>query len=159
MSELAVLSSAASPAAHVLVSPVRARKQRKHFLMLPWSLYRDDSNWVPPLLAHQRELLNFKHHPFYDDAAIESFVAYQRDVPVGRIAAIVNHAHNRQYGERRGFFGFFESVDDPAVADALLAAARQWWAQHNVETIRGPANPSLNYEVGLLVDGFDTPPY
>jgi hypothetical protein len=52
MSELAVLSSAASAAAHVLVSPVRTRKQRKHFLMLPWSLYRDDPNWVPPLLAH-----------------------------------------------------------------------------------------------------------
>ncbi len=127
--------------------------------MLPWSLYRDDPNWIPPLLAHQRELLNFKRHPFYDDAAIENFVAYQNDEPVGRIAAIVNHAHNRRYGERRGFFGFFECIDDQAVADALLAAARHWWAEHSIDTIRGPANPSLNYEVGLLVDGFDTPPY
>jgi GNAT superfamily N-acetyltransferase len=159
MSELAVMSGAASPAAHLVVSPVRTRKQRKQFLMLPWTLYRGDPNWIPPLLAHQRELLNYKHHPFYENAAIETFVAYQNDEPVGRIAAIVNHAHNERYGERRGFFGFFESIDDQAVADALLAAAKQWWADHNLDSIRGPANPSLNYEVGLLVDGFETPPY
>jgi GNAT superfamily N-acetyltransferase len=159
MSELAVLSGAATPAAHVVVSPVRGRKQRKQFLTLPWRLYRGDANWIPPLLAHQRELLNYKHHPFYDNAEIETFVAYQNDEPVGRIAAIVNHAHNERYGERRGFFGFFESVDDQGVADALFAAARQWWTEHDMESIRGPAQPSLNYEVGLLVDGFDSPPY
>ncbi len=159
MSELAVLTGSATSAGSVTVAPVRSRKQRNHFLMLPWRLYRGDPNWIPPLLAHQRELLNYKHHPFYDDASIETFVAYQNEQPVGRIAAIVNQAHNRRYGERRGFFGFFESIDDQAVADALFAAARQWWAEQHVELIRGPANPSLNYEVGLLVDGYDTPPY
>jgi GNAT superfamily N-acetyltransferase len=158
MSELAVLTSVA-PRARVLVAPVRSRKQRKQFLTLPWKLYKGDANWIPPLLANQRELLNFKHHPFYDDAAIETFVAYEDDEPVGRIAAIANHAHNRRFGERRGFFGFFESIDDQAVADALFAAARQWFATQNLDTIRGPANPSLNYEVGLLIDGFDSPPF
>ena len=130
MSELAVMSGAATSAAHVAVLPVRTRKQRKQFLMLPWRLYRDDPNWVPPLLAHERELLNYKRHPFYDDAAIETFVAYRNDQPVGRIAAIVNHAHNRRFGERRGFFGFFESIDHQAVPDALFTAARQWWPSH-----------------------------
>jgi GNAT superfamily N-acetyltransferase len=158
MSEPAVMHCA-STATDVAVSPVRTRRQRKQFLMLPWALYRGDANWIPPLLAHQRELLNFKHHPFYDDAAIETFVAYRGDEPVGRIAAIVNHAHNRRYGENRGFFGFFESTDDQAVAGALLAAARAWWAEQGMDSVRGPANPSLNYEVGLLVDGFDTAPY
>jgi GNAT superfamily N-acetyltransferase len=159
MSQLAVMSSAATSAARVVVVPVRTRLQRKQFLMLPWRLYRDDPNWVPPLLAHERELLNYKRHPFYDDAAIETFVAYRHDQPVGRIAAIVNHAHNRRYGEHRGFFGFFESIDHRAVPSALFAAARQWWLSQGIETIRGPAKPSLNYEVGLLVDGFDSPPY
>ena len=78
---------------------------------------------------------------------------------MGRLAAIVNHAHNRRFGERRGFFGFFESIDDQSVADALFAAARHWWTEQEMDTIRGPAQPSLNYEVGLLVDGFDSPPY
>jgi GNAT superfamily N-acetyltransferase len=159
MSELAVLSSAASSAARVVVMPVRTRAQRKQFLMLPWRLYRDDPNWVPPLLAHERELLNYKRHPFYDDAAIETFVAYRNEQPVGRIAAIVNHAHNRRFGERRGFFGFFESIDHRAVPSALFTAARQWWLSQGLDTIRGPVKPSLNYEVGLLVDGFDSPPY
>jgi GNAT superfamily N-acetyltransferase len=159
MSDLAVLTGAATPTARVVVSPVRSRKQRKQFLILPWRLYRGDPNWIPPLLAHQRELLNYKRHPFYDDGAIETFVAYQDDEPVGRIAAIINHAHNRRFGERRGFFGFFESIDDQTVADALFAAARQWWTAQEMDTVRGPAQPSLNYEVGLLVDGFDSPPY
>jgi GNAT superfamily N-acetyltransferase len=159
MSELAVLPSAVSPVAAVVIAPVRTRKQRKQFLMLPWHLYRGDPNWIPPLLAHVRELLNYRRHPFYDDAAVETFVAYHGDEPVGRIAAIVNHAHNRRYGEKRGFFGFFESINDQSVADSLFAAARQWWSEQGIDTVRGPANPSLNYEVGLLIDGFDTPPY
>ena len=79
--------------------------------------------------------------------------------PVGRIAAIVNHAHNRQYDEQRGFFGFFESIDDQEVASALFDAARDWFAEPGIEAVRGPVNPSLNYEVGLLIDGFDEPPW
>jgi GNAT superfamily N-acetyltransferase len=155
---LAVLPTAA-PAARIVVEPVRTRGQRRQFLDLPWKLYAGDPNWIPPLLSHQRELLNFKKHPFYEDAAIQTFLAYKNDEPVGRIAAIVNHAHNRRYKEKRGFFGFFESIDDQRVADALFAAARGWWRSQGMDTIRGPANPSLNYEVGLLIEGFETPPF
>ena len=73
-------------------------------------------------------------------------------------AAILNHAHNRRHRERRGFFGFFESVDDPLVAGGLLGAARDWVARRDITQMRGPVNPSMNYECGLLVDGFDSPP-
>lgn len=157
MSTIAVMSKA-GPTVKTVVVPVRTRRQRKEFLELPWKLYQGDPNWVPPLLFHQRELLNFKPHPFYEDAAIQSFLAYRNGQPVGRIAAIVHHAHNRRYGERRGLFGFFESIDDQGVADALFSAARSWWASQGMDTVRGPLNPSMNYEVGLLVDGFNSPP-
>ena len=144
---------------HLEVIPVSTRGERKLFFNLPWDLYRDDPIWVPPIRIVQKELLNYRRHPFYDDAEIQTFVALYDGQPCGRIAAILNHAHNRQYEEARGFFGFFESTEDEDVSGALLDAARVWFNARGIEAIRGPVNPSLNYECGLLVDGFDQPPW
>jgi len=140
------------------VQPVATKQQKKQFFHLPWQLYRGDPNWVPPLRQNQWELLNYKPHPFYDEAEIQTFLALRGGEPCGRVAAIINHAHNRHAKENRGFFGFFESVDDPQVAAALFGAARQWCASRGMTAMRGPVNPSLNYECGLLIDGFDSPP-
>lgn len=144
---------------HLEVIPVATRRQRKQFFNLPWKLYEGDPNWVPPLRIVQKELLNYRPHPFYDDAEIQTFLALRDGQPCGRIAAMVNHAHNRWYQEQRGFFGFFESVEDEEVSGRLFDAARAWFAQRDIEAIRGPTNPSLNYELGLLIDGFDDPPW
>jgi GNAT superfamily N-acetyltransferase len=145
--------------AHLEVIPVESRRDRKQFFNLPWDLYRGDPNWVPPIRIVQKELLNFRHHPFYDDAEICNFLALRDGEPVGRVAAIVNHAHNRLYQENRGFLGFFESLDDPEISGRLFDAGRQWFAAKGIEAFRGPINPSLNYELGLLIDGFDDPPW
>src|SRR5262249_27451565 len=136
--------------AHVEIIPVTTRRERKLFFNLPWELYRGDPNWIPPLRIVQKELLNFKHHPFYDDAQAKHFLSLADGKPAGRICAIINHAHNRWYHENRGFFGFFETTDDPAVAGGLFDAARAWFRERGIEAVRGPVNPSLNYEVGLL---------
>lgn len=151
--------SATAVMSDLRVEPVTTRRQRREFLQLPWSLYAGDPNWVPPLLFDQKGLVGFGHHPFYDDGEVQTFLAYRRGRPVGRIAAILNRAHNRHHKEQRGFFGFFESVDAQDVADGLFDAAQRWFIERNVRAIRGPCNPSLNYEVGLLVEGFDTPPF
>jgi GNAT superfamily N-acetyltransferase len=143
----------------VSVRPVTTRRQRKQFLLLPWALYVGDPNWVPPLLFDQRGLVGFAKHPFYKDAEVQTFLAYRDGQPCGRIAAILNRAHNRFHKENRGFFGFFESIDDQEVASALFDAAAAWFAERNIRQLRGPCNPSLNYECGLLVEGFDTPPF
>ena len=79
---------------------------------------------------------------------------------VGRIAAILNNDHIRIHKDRIGFWGFFESIDDQQVADGLFEAARQWFAsEHDIHAMRGPCNPSLNYTLGTLIDGFDSSPY
>jgi GNAT superfamily N-acetyltransferase len=143
----------------VEVIPVESRRDRRLFFNLPWDLYRGDPHWVPPIRVVQKELLNFKSHPFYDAADIRHFLALKGGRPVGRIAAIINHAHNRWYHEERGFFGFFESIDDEAVSTGLFDAARRWFADQGIDAIRGPVNPSLNYELGLLIDGFDDSPW
>lgn len=140
------------------ITPVSSRKDRRDFMDLLWQLYRNDPNWVPPLRGNQEELVGFKKHPFHDDADVCCFVARKEGKICGRIVAIVNHAHNRRYEEKRGFFGFFESIDDQTVATGLFKAAEDWLRGKGMTDIRGPVNPSLNYEVGLLIEGFDSPP-
>ncbi len=143
---------------NLVVKEAVTRRQRKHFLELPWSLYRGDPNWVPPLRSNQREAVGYRPHPFYEHNEVQTFVAYRDGEACGRIAAILNRGHNERYNERRGFFGFFECVDDQQVANGLFDVVLDWFAERGVDCLRGPTNPSLNYELGLLVEGFDSPP-
>lgn len=142
----------------VQVRPVSTRREQKDFLSFPWTLYRGDPNWIPPLRLSEKELVGFRPHPFYEVNRIQTFVAYRDGQVCGRIAAIRNQGHIDRYKENLGFFGFFESVDDQEVANELFTAAAAWFAAQGISWIRGPANPSLNYTVGLLVDGFTSPP-
>ncbi len=137
---------------------VQSRGDRKRFLHLPWQLYGDDPNWIPPLQQNQKELVGFARHPFYEHADAQAFLAVRNGKPCGRVLAIIDQAHNRKHNEQRGFFGFFESVDDLKVASGLFDAARAWLAERGMQAVRGPVNPSMNYTCGLLVDGFDSPP-
>ena len=140
------------------VVPVVTKQQQRQFFELPWTLYQNDEFWVPPLRDNQQRLLGFKRHPFYERNEIQTFLALRDGVPAGRVAAIVNHGHIDRYQERRGFFGFFESIHDGEVVRQLFDAARVWFRQHDIVDFRGPINPSMNYECGLLIDGFDSSP-
>ncbi len=152
------LPPSAMHSASVEIVPVRTRRDRNCFFQFPWRLYRNDPLWVPPLRSNQLELLNYKPCPFYETGEIQTFYARRNGEVVGRIAAIIDGAHNDYYHERRGMFGFFESIDDTAVASRLFDAARQWLSDRGMQAMRGPANPSQNYEWGLLIEGFDRPP-
>jgi GNAT superfamily N-acetyltransferase len=142
----------------VKVVAVGDRGGLKEFVELPYTLYRHDAFWVPPLRIAVKELLDRKKHPFYANADAEFYVAKQNGRVVGRIAAIVDRAHNRFHEESAGFFGFFECVNDVGVAEALLTRARQWCEDRGAKFLRGPVSPSTNYECGLLIDGFDSSP-
>lgn len=135
------------------------RQDQKRFINMQWDLYSGDPNWVPPLIQTVKENAGFAHQPFYDENACENFIVTQGDKTVGRITAIVNKGHNERFQEKRGFYGFFESIDDQEVANLLFGETCKYLAQeHGLTDIRGPVNPSMNYEVGTLIDGFDTPP-
>src|SRR5207249_11286315 len=97
-------------------------------------------------------------NPFFEHAEAQYFLAVRDGRPVGRIAAIKNDAHTREHGDRVGFYGFFESVNEQAVANALFEAAAGWLSGKDFRVMRGPMNPSVNDDCGLLVAGFDTPP-
>jgi GNAT superfamily N-acetyltransferase len=130
----------------------------KQFIEFQYTLYNSDRNFVPQPRIAVKDLLNREKHPFYKDAEMELFLARRNGDVVGRVAAIVNQAHNRAHGQNAGFFGFFESVDDQEVATALLDRARQWTRSKGAEFLLGPVNPSTNYECGALVEGFDSSP-
>lgn len=138
--------------------PVETRADRRAFLYLPKELYRDDPYWIPPLWDVKKELVGFKRHPFWEHNESQAFLVARGQQVVGRVLALVNHAHNQRYQEQRGFFGFFECTDDEAAAKRLFDNARQWLRDRGMTAVRGPTNPSLNYEIGTLVDGFDSPP-
>ena len=141
----------------VAVRPVISRRDRGCFQQLAYSIYDGDLNWVPPIIAQERQLLGWAHHPFFDHADIVTLLAERNGCVLGRLAVLVNHVHNRKYDELRGFFGFFECLNDPSVASALFDAGNIWLRQRGMTAVRGPVNPSLNYTCGLLVDGFDRP--
>jgi len=142
----------------IVIQRVTSSRQRKQFLQLPWTIYRKDPYWIPPLRTNQQEMVGYSHNPFYDQNQIQTFLAYRGGEVAGRIGAILNQGHIHRYDDRRGFFGFFESIDDQEVANSLFNAARDWFADQGIFKLRGPMNPSLNAEVGLLIDGFDSSP-
>ncbi len=140
------------------VKPAETRAERRTFVRFPWRIYPGRyPAWVPPLLAEERKRIDPKN-PFFEHAAVQLFLAYRGGEPVGRVAAIENRLHNEFHGDRVGFFGMFESVDDPEVAAALLDRAAEWVAGRGLDRLRGPTNFSTNEECGLLVDNFDDPP-
>lgn len=142
----------------IRILPAESGRAFKQFIDLPWTIYRGDPYWVPPLKSDVRSLLSQKH-PFYRHAEKGLFLAVRDGVPVGRVAAILNHNHNGFHGERAGFFGFFECMDDDESSGALLAEVEKWCREKGAEIIRGPVNPSTNEECGLLIENFLSPPF
>ena len=141
-----------------IITPT-TRRDKKRFLLFPWEIYKNDPHWIPPLLASEKGLLGYAKDPFYERNQIQTFLAERDGKVVGRIAAILNVGHLERYNDNVGFFGFYESIDDQTVADALFAAAADWLKERGCEAMRGPMNPSMNHTVGLLIDGFDSSPF
>ena len=139
------------------IKKVNGAAGKKKFVNCQWDFYRGDPNWVAPIKMDRMKLLNEEKNPFFQHAEIQLFLAYKGKEIVGRIAAITNENHNKIHNDKVGFFGFFESINDQKVADALFNSAVIWLKGKGMEDIRGPVNPSTNDEVGLLVDAFDMP--
>jgi hypothetical protein len=137
---------------------VEGGSELKDFIDLPWDLYAEHPRWVPPLKKEVRRLLDPGRHPFWSSAERRLFLARRGSQAVGRIAGIIDRRYNEFHGEQMGIWGFFECADDPAAAAALFSAVETWARRKGMAFVRGPLSPSTNYEVGLLVEGFDYSP-
>ncbi|MBM3300181.1 MAG: acyl-CoA N-acyltransferase [Deltaproteobacteria bacterium] len=140
------------------ISPVTTNSDMNEFIDLPWKIYPRESNWVPPLKKDVRRLLDPKRHPFWQFSERELLLARRDSQVIGRIAAIIDHNYDQYHGERMGAWGFFECMNDQQAADALFAAAEQWVKSKGMRFLRGPLNPSTNYEIGLLIEGYQYAP-
>jgi GNAT superfamily N-acetyltransferase len=142
----------------ILVRPVVSSADVHRFIKFLWTIYEGNPHWVPPLLMDRRKLMDRQKNPFYKHADAEFFIAERDGKMVGRIAAIVNHNHNKEHGDRVGFFGFFECINDQSVANTLFNQAKDFLKARGMQVMRGPASPSVNDEWGLLIEGFEYSP-
>ena len=144
--------------AMVSIVPIHSPREREAFIRFPWKIYGRNSPWVPPLIKEQMQELDPATGPFFQDGAAQLFLAMQDGEVVGRIAAIINHRHQKAQEEDTGFFGFFECVDDQAVADALLEAAEDWLIDAGMSLARGPASFTIYDPCGVTIKGHELRP-
>jgi len=137
------------------ITPVgNDKKALEEFLSLPFSLYKNDENYVFALLTEQRHFFDKQKNPFYRHATSELWLAKDNGRVVGRIGACVDEYNNDHHQEKVGFFGFYEVIDNSAVADALLNTAKNWIAAQDMDIMRGPGCFTSNHDwYGLQVEG------
>ncbi len=144
--------------AAVTIRPVEGRRDLRRFIDVPFDVHRDNPMWVAPLRFERREFLDRKKNPFFEHAEAEYFLAERDGQVVGRITAHVDERWDEFQGGSDGMFGFYESIDDREVSDALLDAASEWVAGKGRQRIIGPFDFTTNDELGILIEGFDRPP-
>ncbi len=128
------------------------------FIALPRKIYRDDPNWTAPFDFQAREKHDRKKNPFFLHGWAQEFIAVENGETVGRILVSDDDRFNEENNANVGMFGFYESINDQRVANALLdEAARVLKEERKRDSFFGPVEFSTNYEYALLVDGFDSP--
>jgi ribosomal protein S18 acetylase RimI-like enzyme len=142
----------------VEIRPVAGRRELRTFIKLPWRLYRNEPNWVPPLLMDLRKRLDRSRNPFFRHAEAEYFLAWRDGRAIGRITAHVDRNFNEFQGNDWGLFGFFECEEDAEAAEALLGAAAAWLRERGRDRMVGPMDFTTNDECGVLIEGHERTP-
>ncbi len=142
--------------------PVRIRIQRpgtdlSEFVRFPMRMYGSDAGYVPPLELEIRDRLTPKKNPLFEHVEAELMTAWRDGRMVGRCSVQVDQEHLKRHGDATGFFGFFDTTEDPEAAQALVNAASEWCHRRGMTRLLGPFSLSINEEIGLRVEGFDEP--
>jgi hypothetical protein len=148
---------------NILQLNLQNKKQVNDFIHLPFSIYRDIPQWVPPLQMDERLRLNPKRFPFYKHSHAAFFVAYQtrtgaRPVPTGRLAVLDNRPYNEFNNESTAFFYLFECEDNLEAAQGLFDAGFAWARSRDLTKVIGPKGFTPLDGFGLLVKGFEYRP-
>ncbi len=130
------------------------KKERTAFIKFPFSLYKNNAFWVPPIIADELETFDKNKNPVFENAEAYFYIAYKNNIPVGRIAAIINWQEVNQQQKSKVRFGWFDVVDDVEVTKALLEKVFELGKKHHLEFVEGPMGFSNLDKVGVLTDGF-----
>jgi hypothetical protein len=144
--------------ADLTVIPVKTPAEMQRFIALPNRLNAKDPNWITPLMMERTEALSPKTNPFFQHAEVQLWLAVRGGRDVGRISAQIDALAPQAEGQKTGNFGLIAAEDDPAIFKILFRTAEDWLRDRQCTKALGPFNLSVNEEVGLLIDGFDTPP-
>lgn len=142
----------------IVISPIEGKTALKQFIDFPYELYRDEPNWIAPLRFERKTQIDPKKNPALVGVETQLFIATRDGAVVGRIAAIKNPHHLDKHKDGAGHFGYFDCLPDPAIGQALIGTAEGWLKARGLTKMVGPYQYTIYEEVGLLVDGFDTPP-
>lgn len=140
------------------IRPVNTRQERRLFLHFPWRIYKNDPFWVPPLLPERSKIINPKKGPFFQRGEAEFFIAWWEGKPAGTICCADDRVTNQQRGTSDCMIGFFECVENEAVAHAMFKYAISWAKQRGLKAIFGPFNLDYEDSYGVLIEGWDRPP-
>jgi GNAT superfamily N-acetyltransferase len=142
---------------NIQVRPVQTRREKNLFLTFPWRIYRRDPLWVPPLLPERRKLIDPRQGKFFQDGYADLFIAWQDGRPVGTLSCGEDRSAtaSRDWGECT--LGFFECVEDYAVAAALFDRATAWAREHKLVRLLGTYNLDREDSRGILIEGRDRP--
>lgn len=143
----------------VTVEEVISPKDLARFVEIPYRLYKNDPNWVPPLRSEVKSVLDKKKNPFWQHSEGKLFLARKNGEDLGRIAAMVDRNFIDFHNRKIGYFGFFEAIEDYEIAEALFQKTVEYQRAMGMERFYGPMNPSTNDECGFLLEGFVTPPF
>jgi len=140
------------------IIPVNGKSDLVQFIAIPNLIFKNDAAWIQPLILERSMLLSPKYNPYFEHAQWQAWIAWRGETPVGRISAQIDDLHLQRYADSTGFFGMLDAEDKEETFKALISTAEQWLKEKSIKRVRGPFNLSINEEMGLLVDGFDTPP-
>jgi GNAT superfamily N-acetyltransferase len=142
----------------IAVRKAESRHEKNIFLTFPWCIYRGDSLWVPPLLPERKKTIDPQKGKFFEDGYSDLFIAWKEGKPVGTISCAEDQSATRSRGWGECLVGFFECVDDYAVAEVLFKQAENWGRAHNLLRLLGTFNLDREESRGVLVEGRDRPP-
>ncbi len=139
----------------ITIKEALTKAQIKEFVTFPFSIYKDNPYWVPPLIQDEIDSFDKKKNPVFLTADAQFFIAYKDGKAVGRIAAIVNWDEINGQQKKKVRFGWFDVIDDIEVTKALLEKVYELGKKHNLEFVEGPIGFSNLDKVGVLTEGFD----
>lgn len=140
---------------NITIRPVESKRDLKKFVEFPFSLYKGNKFWVPPLRFDEYNTLRRDKNPAFDDAEAQYWIAYADGKPAGRIACIINHKAIEKWGKKNARFGWVDFIDNREVSAALFKTAEEWALSKGMSAIQGPMGFTDLDKEGMLIEGFD----
>ena len=139
----------------IMIREVQNRKDLRRFIDFPFTLYRNNKYWIPPLLTDEWNTLDPKKNPAFEHCRVKYLLAEKDGRMAGRIAGIINEKYIEKWGRKHCRFGWFDFVDDIEVSGALLEAVEAWGRDNGMTAVHGPLGFTDMDREGMLIHGFN----